>query len=41
MTMVFFVSAMKLETALDTYLADLKATAIAVSHDLSGAVGGA
>ena len=35
MTMVFFVAAMKLSTALETYLDDLKATAAAISHDLS------
>lgn len=35
MTMVFFVSAMKLDTALEKYLDDLKATAAAISHDLS------
>jgi IclR family mhp operon transcriptional activator len=33
--MVFFVAAMKLSTALETYLDDLKATAAAISHDLS------
>lgn len=35
MTMVFFVVAMKLTAALDLYLDDLKATAAAISHDLS------
>lgn len=35
MTMVFFVSAMKLDTALANYLDDLKATAAAISHELS------
>ena len=39
MTMVFFVSAMKLDTAIENYLEDLKATAVAVSHDLSDVVG--
>ena len=39
MTMVFFVSAMKLDTAIENYLEDLKATAVAVSHDLSDMVG--
>jgi IclR family transcriptional regulator, mhp operon transcriptional activator len=34
MTMVFFVSAMKIDTALENYLADLKATAAAISHEL-------
>ncbi len=35
MTMVFFVTAMKLEVALETYLEELKAAAILISHDLS------
>ena len=35
MTMVFFVAAMKLSAALEAYLEDLKATAAAISHDLS------
>jgi len=35
MTMVFFVSAMKLDAALEQYLDELKATAAAISHDLS------
>lgn len=35
MTMVFFVAAMKLSNALELYLDDLKATAAAISHDLS------
>jgi IclR family mhp operon transcriptional activator len=35
MTMVFFVAAMKLSAALEMYLDDLKATAAAISHDLS------
>lgn len=35
MTMVFFVAAMRLTDALETYLADIKATAAAISHDLS------
>ncbi|TPG49428.1 IclR family transcriptional regulator [Sphingomonas glacialis] len=39
MTMVFFVTAMKLDTALDTYLEDLKAAAAAISHDLSDVSG--
>jgi IclR family transcriptional regulator, mhp operon transcriptional activator len=38
MTMVFFVSAMKIDTALENYLADLKATAAVISHEL-GLVG--
>jgi len=38
MTMVFFVAAMKLSNALEQYLEDLKATAAAISHDLSNAV---
>lgn len=37
MTMVFFVSAMKLETALENYLEDLKDTAARISADLSAA----
>jgi len=37
MTLVFFVAAMKLSTALENYLADLRATAAAISHDLSNA----
>ncbi len=36
MTMVFFVSAMKIEDALKAYLDDLLATAAAISHDLEG-----
>ena len=39
MTMVFFVTAMKLEVALETYLEELKAAAILISHDLSEGVG--
>ncbi len=35
MTMVFFVAAMRLTDALEKYLDDLKATAAAISHDLS------
>jgi IclR family mhp operon transcriptional activator len=35
MTMVFFVTAMKLDAALESYLDELKATAAAISHDLS------
>ncbi len=35
MTMVFFVTAMRLEVALETYLEELKAAAILISHDLS------
>ena len=35
MTMVFFVTAMKLEVALESYLEELKAAAILISHDLS------
>ena len=35
--MVFFVAAMKLSAALEMYLEDLKATAAAISHDLSNA----
>jgi IclR family mhp operon transcriptional activator len=35
MTLAFFVAAMKLSTALERYLDDLKATAAAISHDLS------
>lgn len=35
MTMVFFVAAMKLSEALEMYLDTLKATAAAISHDLS------
>ena len=35
MTLAFFVSAMKLSTALERYLGDLKDTAAAISHDLS------
>jgi IclR family mhp operon transcriptional activator len=35
MTMVFFVAAMRLTEALERYLEDLKATAAAISHDLS------
>lgn len=38
MTMVFFVTAMKLEVALETYLEELKAAAILISHDLSEGV---
>lgn len=38
MTMVFFVAAMKLSNALELYLDDLKATAAAISHDLSNTV---
>jgi IclR family mhp operon transcriptional activator len=34
MTMVFFVTAMKLDAAIDTYLGDLKATAEAITSDL-------
>ena len=34
MTMVFFVSAMKIDAAVDTYLDDLKATAAIISHEL-------
>jgi IclR family transcriptional regulator, mhp operon transcriptional activator len=41
MTMVFFVSAMKLDAALESYLEELKATAAAISHDLSEAPGDA
>lgn len=43
MTMVFFVAAMKLSAALENYLEDLKATAAAISHDLSniGRIGNA
>lgn len=37
MTMVFFVSAMKLDMALERYLDDLKATAAAISDDLRAA----
>ncbi len=40
MTMVFFVTAMKLEVALETYLEELKAAAILISHDLSEGVAG-
>ncbi|NIJ08566.1 IclR family mhp operon transcriptional activator [Sphingomonas vulcanisoli] len=36
MTMVFFVSAMKLEAALENYLGDLKDTAARISDGLSG-----
>ncbi|MCC2976549.1 helix-turn-helix domain-containing protein [Sphingomonas sp. PL-96] len=36
MTMVFFVSAMKLDTAIERYLPTLKACAAAISSDLSG-----
>lgn len=39
MTMVFFVSAMKLDAALENYLDDLLGTAAAISHDLSEAIG--
>ena len=39
MTMVFFIAAMKLSDALELYLDDLKATAAAISHELSN-VGG-
>lgn len=39
MTMVFFVTAMKLEVALETYLEELKAAAILISHDLSEGAG--
>lgn len=35
MTMVFFVSAMRLDAALEQYLDELKLTAAAISHDLS------
>ena len=35
MTLAFFVAAMKLSTALERYLDDMKATAAAISHDLS------
>ena len=35
MTMVFFVAAMSLDTALARYLGEIKATAAAISHDLS------
>ena len=35
MTMVFFVAAMKLNTALENYLSDLKDTAAQISHELS------
>ena len=35
MTMVFFVTAMKLDAALETYLGDLKATAEAITRELS------
>lgn len=35
MTMVFFVSAMKIDAAVEAYLADLKATAATISHKLS------
>lgn len=38
MTMVFFVTAMKLEVALESYLEELKAAAILISHDLSEGV---
>lgn len=41
MTMVFFVSAMKLDAALGQYLDDLKETAAAISHDLSESIGDA
>jgi IclR family mhp operon transcriptional activator len=37
MTMVFFIAAMKLSSALEQYLEDLKLTAAAISHDLSNA----
>lgn len=37
MTMVFFIAAMKLSEALEKYLDELKATAAAISHDLSNA----
>jgi IclR family mhp operon transcriptional activator len=37
MTMVFFVTAMKLDAALDKYLDDLTSTAAAISHGLSEA----
>lgn len=39
MTMVFFVTAMKLEVALESYLEELKAAAILISHDLSEGAG--
>ena len=39
MTMVFFVTAMKLDVALETYLEELKAAAILISHDLSEGAG--
>lgn len=39
MTMVFFVTAMKLEVALESYLEELKSAAILISHDLSEGVG--
>ncbi len=35
MTLVFFVAAMKLSAAVERYLDDMKATAAAISHDLS------
>ena len=38
MTMVFFIAAMKLSNALEQYLEELKATAAAISHDLSNGV---
>lgn len=38
MTLAFFVAAMKLSAALELYLDDLKATAAAISHDLSNPV---
>jgi IclR family mhp operon transcriptional activator len=39
MTMVFFVTAMKLEVALESYLEELKSAASLISHDLSEGVG--
>lgn len=39
MTMVFFVTAMNLEVALESYLEELKSAAILISHDLSEGVG--
>lgn len=38
MTLVFFVAAMKLSAAVERYLDDMKATAAAISHDLSNEV---
>lgn len=40
MTLAFFVAAMKLSQALELYLTDMKATAAAISHDLSHEVAG-